>query len=149
MLRAQLPAGCLVGDGETPEGVPEVPDRDLTHPYFILYPIRGGGFDGPPLAAPEADATFMYELATMHRGKGPCQDGADRARWIITSRLASGAFRFPLAAHLTQPAHYTAAGLALGIMDRSTAGPPGAPERGSTLWRADDLFAVTVTTHPA
>lgn len=82
MLRAQQ--AFPVGDGEPPDD--EVP-------YYIVYPIEGGGYFGPPLTNPEADAAVVLQVNSVGRRRDQAQRLGTIARNLVLGRQASGAFQ--------------------------------------------------------
>lgn len=90
MLRTGMAAmRCPVHDhGPTGEGAPALP-------YAVLYAIPGGGFDGPPLTAPESDVHAIYQVTVAAGRRDQCQLLADKVRSVWTGRQANGTFDTP------------------------------------------------------
>lgn len=63
-------------------------------PYGILYPIGGGEFHGPPLAAPDEDVDMVYQVTSVGREADPQQVEwmADRVRRFFLERAPQGDF---------------------------------------------------------
>lgn len=77
--------GKQVGDYELP--------ADAEYPYAILYPIPGGGFDGPPLQSSESDALFTYQVTSVGLSRKQAEWMGDRVRATVVARSANGAFQ--------------------------------------------------------
>lgn len=70
-------------------------------PYGIVTSIPGGGFSGPGLFAPDADADFVYQVDSIGERRDQAEWLGDRVRRTILARTA-GAFQvaFPAVAGL-------------------------------------------------
>lgn len=79
-------AGGVPGDvNQVPAGV-SYPD-----PYWVLRPVDGGGYSGPPLADPEADAVLVYQVDACGGRTDQVEKLQDRIRAAVTGR-AGGSF---------------------------------------------------------
>lgn len=78
-----------IGDHEVPK--PE--DRLPRKPWGVVYLIDGGEFDGPPLTAPNADASFIVQIDVVGARPDHALWGGDMVRRTMISRSASGAFQ--------------------------------------------------------
>jgi hypothetical protein len=69
----------LVGDSEAPRN----PDKsEASPPYVVLYPIVGGGFDGP-LSDTQADVTIIYQVTSVGVTRFSAQAAIDLVRAIL------------------------------------------------------------------
>lgn len=81
-----------VGDHMAPSGAdPRVA------PYFVVWEIVGGHFEGPPLTDPEADHSIVYQVDAVGFLRPQANTLASRARNIITGRSPAGAYLVALA----------------------------------------------------
>ena len=76
-----------IGDHETPENIPS------GEPWAIVYAIPGGNFDGPPLRAPNADGSFVYQVTSAGRSREQAEWMADMVRRTLLARNADGSFQ--------------------------------------------------------
>jgi hypothetical protein len=56
--------------------------------------IPGGGYDGPPLRDPNADAAFVYQVDSVGRTRSQAEWAADVARRTVLARN-NGTFQVP------------------------------------------------------
>lgn len=90
----------LANGTQRPVGLMEAPtsaDGGHLMPYAILYPIDGGGFSGPPFAAPEADGELVYQVTSVGGRADQCQQMADRVRNVMLARTDAGSYRHAIA----------------------------------------------------
>ncbi len=131
---ALLEAGTSksVGDHRIP------PLGDPLDPYCIVYAIPGGGFDGPALTSPDADARLIHQVTSAGKTRAQAQWMADLVRRTVLSRTASGAFQVQLAAPL-----------GWSIPDRRPVGGPGGidPEGKDPhlVYSGSDRFEICIT----
>lgn len=122
--------GKQVGDMELPE--------DVEYPYAILYPIEGGGFDGPPLQSSESDALFTYQVTSAGLSRKQAEWMGDAVRRTVVARSANGDF---------QVAHDDPEGLRIaGRMVESGAG--GVDAQGdppNRVYSVVERFSIRVT----
>lgn len=55
-------------------------------PYFIVYPIEGGDFYGPPLGDPESSATLVFQVTSVGDSPKQVEMVADRIRRTLLAR---------------------------------------------------------------
>lgn len=63
-----------------------------TYPYLALFAIPGGGFTGPPLTAPTADAQLVYQLDSVGTRRDQAQLQGDKAATVLVGRRPDGTF---------------------------------------------------------
>lgn len=80
--------GKTVGDHKAPTG--------QAFPYHVLHVIPGGGYWGAPLAAPDAQADFVYQIDSVSSQRKNCEWAADIARRTVLTRNPAGAFQVTL-----------------------------------------------------
>lgn len=68
--------------------VPETPSL----PLAVLHSIAGGGYDGPPLTDPTADASYSYQFDVVGTRVDQVEKGRDELEALIYGRGPSGAF---------------------------------------------------------
>jgi hypothetical protein len=89
--------GKKCGDHEAPV------TEDKT--YMILYALPGGDVGGPPLVAPEADVTVVYQITSVGEERANAEWMADRARQAIMGRYEDGRFK----SEISTPSGYVVA----------------------------------------
>lgn len=108
---AMLAAGTAkpVGDHKAP--------RDVPYPYSVVHCIPGGGYWGAPLAAPDAQADFVYQVDSVSKNRKNAEWMADTVRRSVLARSPAGAFQVTL----TPPVGWK-------VADRVPSGGPGGVE---------------------
>lgn len=76
-----------------PVGDHEIPELQSRKPWAIVYAIDGGGYSGPPLTSPEADAQFVYQVTSSGLSREQVDWMADTVRRTVLARTPSGAFQ--------------------------------------------------------
>jgi hypothetical protein len=104
------PRTLVVPTGEFTDGLIEMLETALAKPvgdhklptdarldigYCIVHQIDGGEFDGPPLWAPEQEATLLFQVTSVAGLRGQAQWIADRVRLTLCSRQDPGGFQVP------------------------------------------------------
>lgn len=113
-----------VGDGKAP--------ADTTKPYYIVYPLDGGGFSGS-VAFPEEEATFPYQVTSVAEKRDQVEWAADKARKALCGR--DPATGVPVAEPVVE---------GLNLLDIA-ATSIGRPDKGDgDLWSQADGFTVSV-----
>jgi hypothetical protein len=79
---------------DMPIGLGEVPARLPKKPWGIVHVIDGGGFDGPALTDPDADAAFVYQVDSVGFTVDQVQWMDDLVRRTVLARH-HGAFQVP------------------------------------------------------
>jgi hypothetical protein len=90
---------------------------DAAAPYFIVYPVDGGGSDGS-MAFPDENTEFVYEITSVGRTAEQVEMMGDRVWRAMLERDASGKFLHPIA---------LAGGV--GVSDRRPYGGRGSQDR--------------------
>lgn len=81
------PGDFAVGDHMAPLGAdPRVA------PYFVVWEIIGGSFEGPPLTDPEADQSIVYQVDAVGFLRPQANTLAAHARHMITGRSTNGGY---------------------------------------------------------
>lgn len=110
-----------VGDHEAPP--------DPVVPYSVVHCIPGGDYWGAPLAAPDAQADFVYQVDSVGLKRSQVEWMADRVRRCLLARSSTGAFQVTI----TNPAGWR-------IADRRPSGGPGGVDPQGV--RPNKVFAV-------
>lgn len=95
-LRAAVAAdtGRPVGYGRLPVN----PDGSaVSLPYYVLYPLLGTSYGGPPLVDANEDTVWRYQLVAVADAEDMLQAARDRARRTFLDRLEDGSYRRPFA----------------------------------------------------
>lgn len=130
-LRAET--GLRGETSRTPADGPWPPDTPA-NPYWILYPLPGGGHTGPAQHA-EADATFVYQVTVVGERADQIEGGADRVRAAMLGRGTDGVPRL--------------LGVTLGtvrVMDVEMASFGGVDDVQSDTGSSAEVYALSVTT---
>lgn len=132
-LRRELEPTGKVHDGQIPKGT-EKPRL----PYWILYSIAGGGWDGPPLHGPEDDMTFLYQVTAVAGRRDQVELLADMVADVWVGHTETGSYKkefdevegWVIAARLRADVP--------GGVDREGAAP-------NVVFTAANRFAITLT----
>jgi hypothetical protein len=128
--------GKPVGDHDVPT-LPEPPPGQAESPYCIVYSIDGGGFSGPALFAPNADAELMFQVTSAGRTRGQAQWMSDMVRRTVLARSSTGFW-----VSQANPTGWV-------VADRRPDGPtPGVDVEGSAphrVFSVPERFVVCVT----
>jgi hypothetical protein len=120
-----------------PVGLNKAPAPDengkISSPWSIVYSIEGGGFSGPPLEDPHADATVVVQVTSVGRRDDQAEWQADKVRGAMLDRT-SGALDHPI----TPPDGYK-------IMYVEPDGGPGGIDREGELYSIPERFAIHLT----
>lgn len=86
IIAALTAAGLTVGDGEKPSagGWSGPAGQSTFAPYVVVYPLVGGSTSGT-IAAPDADATPLYQLTSVGGTRAQAEWAADKARTVMLS----------------------------------------------------------------
>lgn len=76
-----------------PVGKGEAPAHEENEPYLVLHSLNGGELSGPPLAAPDADATFPYQIDAVGKTHDQAEWAGDLVRRTMLARNADGSFQ--------------------------------------------------------
>lgn len=130
----------LIGGTGKPVGNHEIPELPNTKsPHFIVYSIPGGGFSGPALTAPHADAEMVFQVTSVGWQPQQAQWMAALARRTVIDRTAGGAFQV---AGPTPPTGWV-------VNDRRPLGGPGGVDSEGNLphrvYSVVDRYVVCVT----
>lgn len=85
-------------DVETPSpgegwGWQGVPGQSKFKPYFVVYPLLGGMFDGT-LGCPDDDASLIYQVTCVGRDRPQCEAAVDRANQVLIGQPLTVPGRF-------------------------------------------------------
>ena len=134
LLRANLDKAVYYGDSGNAES--GVPPEDAPLPYVVVYDIPGGSFYGPPLAAPEDDAEYLFQTTCVGGTAAQATWMDDQVRGVVIARNATGSFVYPLVV------------TGASIIDRqSQTGTSGATRTGK-LWNTTPRFSIYVCGSP-
>ena len=64
------------------------------YPYNVLYAIPGGGFEGPALTAPDADASIVFQVNSVALDPAETEALGDGVREAFLGRDSKGAFLY-------------------------------------------------------
>lgn len=116
----------------------EVPDVVAGYPYSCLYSIDGGSYSGPPLTAPEADLTALFQVDAVGTRRDQAQWLADKIKEVTLGRGPGGQLLYPLS---VPTGWRECARLAAGT-------PPGVirdPTAKNPLYSVPQRFAAAIT----
>jgi hypothetical protein len=122
-----------VGDHMAPPGA----DARVA-PYFVVWGIAGGSFDGPPLHDPEGDHSIVYQVDAVGFLRPQAQALAARARNMITGRLPNGGYISALASPAGMSIHDR-------ISDGSSGGVIVEGTAPDEIYSAPNRYVLTVT----
>jgi hypothetical protein len=126
--------GMLVHELQFPVTFNRVPDNaHELQTYAVLTPIDSGETHGPPLAAPDADASLEYDITAVGQDDRQVSWVADQVRRVMLGRSASGSLLVDLIIE-----EHTA-------VDRWSPGPIGAPRLESGVYQAVDSYRLEVS----
>ena len=101
--------------------------------YAVIRPIDSGGTYGPPLAAPDADASLEYDITSVGQDDRQAAWVADDVRRVMLGRDPNGGLLLDLVIE-----EHTAG-------DRWAPGPIGAPRLESGVYQVVDSYRVEVS----
>lgn len=84
------PSGVYENSGSGPKVWDHEVPPNTTLPYLCLYQLPGGSYSGPPLSAPEADLTIVYQVDAVGTRRDQAQYLADKARTLTLGPTAPG-----------------------------------------------------------
>lgn len=69
------------------------PGASVFRPYFVVYPLPGGYFDGT-LGDPDNDASLIWQVTCVGATRAQCEAAADRANDVLIGQPLNVADRF-------------------------------------------------------
>jgi hypothetical protein len=87
---AGAPTVEVGGDGWGWQGDP---GTSTFKPYFVVYPLPGGIFDGT-LGCPDDDASLIYQVTCVGATRPQCEAAADRANSVLIGQTLTVPGRF-------------------------------------------------------
>lgn len=131
-LTKNLRAALAAATGR-PGDVREI-KADTQPPYFILYPVPGGGYSGPPLSKPDADVQTVYQVTSVGTSPESAEWLADRIRVAMLGRSTLGSFSTDIDAPN-----------GMSIVDRTPDGGPGGVDAEGSVYSIAERFNLHLT----
>jgi hypothetical protein len=78
-------AGAPALDGGDGWGWQGEPGASKFKPYFVLYPLPGGVFDGT-LGCPDDDASLIWQITAVGATRAQCEAAVDRANSVLVGQ---------------------------------------------------------------
>lgn len=136
---------ALLSAAQTFFGATKVYDHtvfgDVGKMYLLLQTISGGGTSGPPMTAPDADITMVFQFDCIATRRDAAQYLQGRLYAFLLGRADDGSFATPI----TLPTSRR-------VADRMLDSAPGGVEVQGTppqyLYVTQDRFTLTITPSP-